>query len=99
VSDSILEMRADHTILVFNHSRNLRLLLTGIIGGMKTQWSLRLLWSGLLTDPGYPRGRGLGFLVLDQIEAYASLWVNLPQSFRLKYMPHYNVHMKYKKGL
>jgi hypothetical protein len=33
-------------------------------------------------------------LALDQIRAWASLWVNSPQSFGLKYMPYYNVHMK-----
>jgi ribonuclease HI len=37
-------------------AKRLRYLLSGITGGMKTQCSLRMLWSGLLMDPGYPQG-------------------------------------------
>jgi hypothetical protein len=96
VSDPILEMQADLIIPVFNHSRTFKVIVN---------WDYwrnvdpvapedTLVW---FTDRSrMPSGPGLEFLALDQIGAKASLWVNSPQFFRLKYMPYYNVHIKYK---
>jgi hypothetical protein len=30
----------------------------------------------------------------DQTEAKVSLWANMPQFFKMKYMPFFNVHVK-----
>ena len=44
--------------------------------------------------PELTQGQGLAYMAKDLIEVTASLWVNLPHSFKLKFMPFYNVHMK-----
>jgi hypothetical protein len=94
VSDPILEMWADHIIPVFNHSRTFKVIID------QNYWRNvnplvpedTLVW---FTDgPRMPSGTGSEFLALDQIGAWASLWVNSQQSLRLKYMPYYNAHMK-----
>jgi hypothetical protein len=33
-------------------------------------------------------------MALEQIEAIASLWANMPQFFKLKFTPFYNMRMK-----
>jgi hypothetical protein len=61
-------MRADHIIPIFNHSRTFKVIID------RDYWRnvdpvVLGDWSGLLTDPGCPRRRGLEFLALDQIGA------------------------------
>jgi hypothetical protein len=99
VCDPIFEMRVDHIIPVFNYSSTFKVIIDWDYWRNADLWSLRIPWSGLLTDPGCPQGRRLEFLALDQKGAWASLWVNSPQSFRLKYMPYYNMNMKIYEGL
>jgi hypothetical protein len=93
VGDPILEMRTDYTIPDY-HSRSFNVIID------LDYWKNRnpvfsedaLIWfnDGSRADSG----TGLGFLALEQTDAYASLWINVPQFFKLKYMPSYNVHMK-----
>jgi hypothetical protein len=53
-----------------------------------------IFYSGLLMGLGLIRGQGLMFMARDQREALVSLWVNMPQIFKPKYMPFFNVHVK-----
>jgi hypothetical protein len=53
-----------------------------------------MFWSGTLTVPELTRGLGPEYMALDQIEAIASLWINMPQFFKLKFTPFYNVRME-----
>jgi hypothetical protein len=78
VTNPIFEMRADHIIPVFNHSRNFKVITD------RNYWRNAdsvvpedsLVW---FTDGSrMPSGTGLEFLALDQIGAWASLWVNSP---------------------
>jgi hypothetical protein len=45
-------------------------------------------------DLGLTEGQGLVFTAKDQREALVSLWANMSQFFKLKYMPFLNVHVK-----
>jgi hypothetical protein len=71
-------MRANHIIPVFNHSRTFKVIID------RDYWRNAdsvvpedsLVW--FTEDPGCPQGWGLKFFMLDQIGAWASLWVNLP---------------------
>jgi hypothetical protein len=53
----------------------------------KTHRFPRMFWSGILTVLELTRGLGLEYRALDQIEATASLWENMPQFSKLKFMP------------
>jgi hypothetical protein len=62
----------------------------------KTDFNIfpRMFWSGILTVLELTRELGQEYRALDQIEATVSLWVNMPQFSKLKFMPFCNVHMK-----
>jgi hypothetical protein len=87
-------MRSDYTIPVYHYSK---------IFNVTRDWDY---WRN--KDPVFPEdaliwftdgsransGTGSGIFGLDQIKALSSLWVNLPQSFKLKFMLFFIVHVK-----
>jgi hypothetical protein len=54
--------------------------------------------SGSLTVPRLTQEQVQVFMASDQTGASASLWVNMPLFFRLKFMPLHNVHIKILGG-
>ena len=52
------------------------------------------VYLGTLMVPELTWGQGLAYTAKDLREVIASLWVNLPQSFKLKFMAFYNAHMR-----
>ena len=87
-------MRSDHTTPVYNFSGIYKVIID------VDYWRIydpkfpedAIVWftDGSRTDSGTVAVS----MALHQIEAFASLWVNLPLFFRLKSMPLHNVHMK-----
>jgi hypothetical protein len=94
VREPILDLRSDHTIPIYNYSKHFNVIIDEEYWRKKTQNFPRMFWSGTLTVPELTRGLGLEYMALDQIEANASLWENMPQFFKLKFMPFCNMHMK-----
>jgi hypothetical protein len=94
VSEPILGMRSDHTIPVFNFSKCFNVVIDVEYWRNKTHHFPRIFWSVILTVLELTRELGLEYRALDQIEATASLWVNMPQFSKMKFMPFCNVHMK-----
>jgi hypothetical protein len=83
VGDPILEMRSDYTIPVYYHSRSFNVIID------LDYWKNKnpvfpedaLIW---FTDRSRAdSGTGAGIFGLRQTDAYASLWVNMPQFFKL----------------
>jgi hypothetical protein len=93
VSDPVLDMRSDHTIPVYYNS----MIFMAII-----YWHY---WRN--KDPVFPEnalmwftdssrvssGTGSGIFGVRLDRNLSFLWVTLPQSFKLKYMPTYKLHM------
>ena len=93
-SHLLLEMRVDHTTPVSYYSK---------VFSVSIDWDY---WKN--KDPLFPEdaliwftdssratlGTGFGIFGLRPNKVFASLWVNLPRFFKLKYTPFYNVHVK-----
>jgi hypothetical protein len=92
VSDPILYMRSDHTIPVYNYSKTFNVIID--IDYWRNKVPVlpmdALIWytDGSRNDSG--TGSGIYGLKPNKIllKAIAFLWVNLPQFFKLKFMPY-----------
>jgi hypothetical protein len=94
VGDPILDMRSDHTIPVYYYSKTFKVIID------QDYWRIKdpefpehaLIWytDGCRADSG----KGSGICGLRPNSSLSFPWVNLPQSFKLKYMPFYNAHVK-----
>jgi hypothetical protein len=95
VGDPILNMRSHHTIPIYYYSKTFKVIIE------QDYWRIKdpefpdhaLIWytGGSRVDSG--TGSGICGL-RPNCNLSFSFWANLPQSFKLKYMPFSNVHMK-----
>jgi hypothetical protein len=99
VNDPIPEMRVDHIIPVFKYSRTFRVIIdpeywrsANLVVPENT-----LAWFTDRTRGS--TGMGSGIFGIRPNRSLSIPWVNSPQSFRLKYMPYYNAHVRIQEEL
>jgi hypothetical protein len=94
VGDPLLDMQLDYIIPVHRHTKNFVVIID------QEYWKNKdplfpdnvLIW---FTDGSrLTQGHGLVFMGKDHTEALVSLSTNMPQFFKPKYMPFFNVHVK-----